>query len=240
MDSLTNYWSAIRDNDEAFWHPQPSMVLRPKHLDANKKYPLLVVLHGGNDCYLRIVKRLAQLPDLLNIIIAVPAAVHRMSDFMNSWDDDTSSGEARISALIEEMKKNPNVDVSSISLLGFSQGSQMAYEYALDHPEQIQNVFAFAGFGPSQDPVYKMKNVAAHHVRFMAISGLTDAPEFLHSTHELQKHAIEQGISFEMKTESTLPHGLPLNLTEYFSSLWNESLSKDTISGPHRNSNHTR
>jgi len=239
VDSVYSYWSKIRENDMAFWHSQPSIILRPTNLES-KKYPLLVVLHGGNDCYQRIVKRLALLPDKLQIVIAVPAGVHRMSDVINSWDDDTVAGEEKIGALIAELSKNQYVDSTNISLLGFSQGSQMSYEYSLDHSDQITNVFAFAGFAPAKNTTERIKKAAGHHLRYVAVSGSTDAADFLNSTRELQQNVQAVGIPFEMRIENSLPHGLPLNMTEYFEKLWKENQEQKASDQKQRNLLRTR
>jgi phospholipase/carboxylesterase len=223
MDSVIAFWKDVRENDKAFWHPQPSIILRPATLEPGKKYPLVIVLHGGNDNYLRIIRKFSLLPDKLNVVLVVPAAVHRMSDVINSWDDDTANGEARISGLITEMAKNNYIDSNNVSLVGFSQGSQMSYEFSCDHPEKIRNVFAFAGFAPARDPIAKIRKAAGHHVRFVAISGSTDAESFLTSTRDMQTEARRHGIPFAVKIEENLPHGLPLDLTSYFSQLWNDA-----------------
>jgi predicted esterase len=227
VDSLCSYWAKVRETEIPFWHSQPSMVLKPSHIEKDKKYPFIIVLQGGNDCYERLVKRLTLLPDSIGAIFALPAAVHRISDVTNSWDDDTAAGEAKISALINELSKDPSIDTANISLIGFSQGAEMAYEYSFDHPTQIHSVFAFAGFPPKSFQEDEFKKVAANHLNFIAISGSTDYSDFVNATRELQKRSLEHGIQFDLKIEPDLPHGLPLNITEYFGNLWKANLPKE-------------
>jgi phospholipase/carboxylesterase len=220
VDSLCKVWSDIREKEIPLWHSQPTFVLKPTNLMPNVKYPLLMVLHGGNDCYERLVKRLGALPDSLGIIIAIPAGVHRLSEVSNSWDDDTTPAHAKIAYLIKELSADPAVDTTNISLLGFSQGSQMSYAYGFSHPEQIRSIIAFSGFAQGVVDTAELKNAALHHMKIIAISGPTDSPDFLRSSRELQEKAEQRGISFEMKIEPNLPHGLPLDVTNYCINLW--------------------
>ncbi len=222
IDSVCSYWSAVRDKEIPFWHPQPTLLLKPKQLLQNVKYPVLIVLQGGNDCYERLVTRLNTLPDSLNIIIVFPAAVHRISEVTNSWDGDTTAAETKLDALIAELSKDPTVDTRNISLFGYSQGSQIAYDYGISHPEHIHNVIAFSGFAPTLVQDVELKNAAANHLNIIAISGSSDSHEFLRTSLELQKEALQQGLSFDLRIEPDLPHGLPMDITGYFTNIWRQ------------------
>ncbi len=222
IDSACSYWSGIRDKEIPYWHPQPTLLLKPKQLQPNVKYPVLIVLQGGNDCYERLITRMNILPDSLNLIIVFPAAVHRISEVTNSWDGDTVAADAKLNELIGELSNDPTVDIRNISLFGYSQGSQIAYDYGLSHPELIRNVIAFSGFAPTSVQETKLKNAAANHLKILAISGSSDSHEFLLTSLKLQKEAIQQGISFDMKIEPDLPHGLPMDINTYFSNIWKE------------------
>ncbi|MFI5264104.1 MAG: alpha/beta hydrolase, partial [Candidatus Kapaibacterium sp.] len=224
IDSVCSYWSAVREKEIPFWHPQPTLLLKPKLLQPNVKYPVLIVLQGGNDCYERLVSRLNVLPDSLNLIIAFPAAVHRISEVTNSWDGDTNAAEAKLNALIQELSKDPGIDTKNISLFGYSQGSQIAYDYGISHPDNIRNVVAFSGFAPTSIQEYELKNAAEKHLMIVAISGSSDSHEFLRTSLELQKEALQQGLSFDLRIEPDLPHGLPMDVTTYFSSVWKHLL----------------
>lgn len=230
IDSICHFWSGIREKEIPFWHSQPTLIMQPRNFDPKKRYPIIIALQGGNDCYERIAKKFTVIPDSLGILVAVPAASHRISEITNSWDGDTAAAFEKLHSFIAELWKNPNIDTENISLLGYSQGSEMSYDYAFHHPEEIKNVYAFAGFAPPHLGKAEFQNTAAHHVRFIAISGISDASEFLRSTEELSAMASSYGISFLFKKETDLPHGLPINLTEYFGKLWNTSPEKTASS----------
>jgi len=222
IDSICSYWSAIREKEIPFWHQQPTLLLKPKVMQPGVKYPVLIVLQGGNDCYERLVMRLNALPDSLNLIMAFPAGVHRISEVTNSWDGDTVAAEAKLDGLIQELSKDPTVDSKNISLFGYSQGSQIAYDYGISHPEYIRNVVAFSGFAPTMIHDSELKNAAAHHLKIVAVSGSSDSHEFLRTSLELQKEALQQGLSFDLRIEPDLPHGLPTDITAYFTSIWKQ------------------
>jgi predicted esterase len=222
LDSLCSYWNDVRTKQMSFWHQQPALLLKPQIVEPGRKYPVLIVLQGGNDCYERLVTRLRSLSDSLGMITVFPAAVHRISEVSNSWDGDTAAAAVKIGALIAELSGDPNVDTNNISLLGYSQGSQIAYSYAISHPAQIRNVIAFSGFAP--DPVIResLKLPAALGMRIIAISGASDATAFLQSTELLRDEATRAGLRFDLRIEKDLPHGFPLDIIGYISNIWRE------------------
>jgi phospholipase/carboxylesterase len=222
IDSTCAYWSAVRDKEIEYWHPQSTLLLKPKYLQPGAKYPVLIVLQGGNDCYERLIVRLKDLPDSLGIILVFPAAVHRISEVSNSWDDDTTAAEAKITTLIQELSSDLTVDKTNISLFGYSQGSQIAYSFGLSHPDQIRNIIAFSGFVPGVIQEAKLRNAAAHQMKIIAVSGSSDSPEFLRTSQQLHEEAEQQGLSFDLKIESDLPHGLPMEITTYIMNLWKQ------------------
>ncbi|MDP4220654.1 MAG: hypothetical protein Q8916_12200 [Bacteroidota bacterium] len=222
IDSLCSYWITVREMERPLWAPQATIVLKPKHLIPGKKYPLIIALQGGNDCYDRLALRLGRLPDVENVILAIPPAVNRISAITNTWDGDAEQGEAKVAGVISEMSIDPDVDTSDISLLGFSQGSRLAYSYGFKHSDQIRNIIAFAGFSPADLDTNEMIRASRNRIKVIAISGKEDSPEFLHSTEALQAKAQSSGIHFVLRLEAGLPHGLPIHASQYCAALWDE------------------
>ncbi|MEP7233688.1 MAG: hypothetical protein ABI778_00200 [Ignavibacteriota bacterium] len=225
IDSMCTHWNNVRDKQMVFWHPQPSLMLKPNLMTAGKKYPVLVVLQGGNDCYERLMTRLNTLPDSLGLIMIFPSAVHRISEVTNSWDDDTVAAYPKLDIIISELMADPTVDKENINLIGFSQGSQIAYGYGLSRPEKIKNIIAFAGFAPSAVNEGQLSVAAQRGMRIFAISGTSDAKEFLSSTRNLQKQAEAKKLRFDMRVEPDLPHGLPINAVGFIAKLWRDIAS---------------
>ncbi len=234
IDSACGYWSAIRDKEMPLWHNQPSYVLKPKSIVKEKKYPLVIALAGGNDSYQRLVKRLGKLPDSLGVVVIIPAAVHRLSEVSDSWDDDTAAAASKISALIDEVSRDPMIDTKNISLLGFSQGAQISYEYGFSHPDRISHIIAFSGFAPPFVAEDALAKASEYHMSVIAISGPTDSPDFLESTAKLQRDAVNKGLRFTLKIENDLPHGFPVDMAGYCVKLWDE-LRAGTKNTSHEN-----
>ncbi|HYM19970.1 MAG TPA: alpha/beta fold hydrolase [Candidatus Kapabacteria bacterium] len=226
MDSVCAEWKSVRDREEPTWPVQPVIELVPTHLDPQKKYPVIMALHGGNGSYELFARRLSKVPDALNVIVAVVPGVLRTSEITNEWDTAMIFSEERVRESIALLAKNPNVDTNDITLLGFSQGSQVSYAYCVDHPDEIHSVIAFAGFAPEvlaeKDLNSELDSVAKRKIKIVAVSGAEDSPDFLKSTHELEQRAKEHGVEFEMKIEPKLPHGIPRHLAHYLRNLWSE------------------
>jgi predicted esterase len=222
VDSLCNFWNEVRHKEMPSWESQPVIIMKPKNFSTWTQYPLIIALHGGNDSYERFASRLRSLADSLNAIVAIPAGCCRISESMNSWEDDTTFGIKEIADLIKTLTKNYTIDTNTISLLGYSQGAQMCYEYGFAHPEHIQNIITFAGFAPGKVDSEKLRNTALHHVKVIAISGELDYSQFLSSTHNLETMARQEGVDFQIRTEKKLPHGMPLHASRYCSDLWKE------------------
>lgn len=221
MDSLQKHWESVRRKELSGWHPQPTLILRPNSLRPDKKYPLIIALHGGNQSYEVFSRRLNRLQDTLGAIIVIPAGVHRYSEISNSWDDDIAAGEKKIDSIITELSDDPNVDINDISLLGYSQGSQMAYEYALLHPERIRRVIAFSGFAPTVVNDKTLQRASKYGLKVFAVSGMSDSPDFIRSTEKLKERMTQFGIQFNLKLERDLPHGLPFDIKSYCKEIWN-------------------
>lgn len=222
LDSVCCHWSSVRGREKSHWCPQPTIILRPKTLRPDNKYPLIIALHGGNQSYEIFSKRLEHLQDTLGAIIAVPAGVHRFSEISNSWDDDILAAGKKIDDIISELSADPLVDINDISLLGYSQGSQMSYEYALEHPEKIRRVIAFSGFSPVVVNDENLDRASKNRLKVMAISGVSDSPDFIRSTELLEEKMRQHGIQFGLKMEPDLPHGLPFDMKSYCVGIWNE------------------
>jgi len=122
--------------------------------------PLLVVLHnfGGN-------ARSAMRSWMWSIggIILAPKAPKRITASQARW---TTPEEAARIVLpeIEAVKSRYTIDPSRIVLLGISQGAEMAYTLAVQHPELFRGLIAVAGHFPPE-AAELLKQTRAEHLR---------------------------------------------------------------------------
>lgn len=143
----------------------PCYVVVPEGYDAEKRYPLVIGLHGYGSNYERFsdLFRKDSKSDTagkatgVDFIYAAPCAPYPMAGGPEpgySWtlceeelgektlvmDDDY------ITSLPLEILKSWNVDTTQVYLLGFSQGASTAYFIGLNHPERFRGVIAFGGW----------------------------------------------------------------------------------------------
>lgn len=123
-----------------------------------EKAPALIMLHGYGSDENDLFSFANELPQELFIISV--RAPYPMQPYGNAWyainfdasagkfSDNVQARESRdkIANFIDEVIANYPVDPKNISLLGFSQGTILAYAVALNHPEKIKNVIALSGY----------------------------------------------------------------------------------------------
>jgi len=143
----------------------PCYVVVPEDYDAEKRYPLVIGLHGYGSNYERfsdIFRRSSKADTTekaagIDFIYAAPCAPYPMAGGPEpgySWtlrekemgEKTLRMDEAYITSLPLEILKSWNVDTTQVYLLGFSQGASTAYFIGLNHPERFRGVIAFGGW----------------------------------------------------------------------------------------------
>lgn len=154
--------------------------------NANKKAPLLLMLHGYGSDENDLFSFAQELPEDLFIVSA--RAPFAMEPFGNAWYAihwDTTSGKfsdteqakksvVLIANFIDELIANYPVDKYNVTLFGFSQGTILSYAVALNYPEKIKNVIALSGYIQEEllSKEVKTKNYA--HLDFYCSHGSVD------------------------------------------------------------------
>jgi polyhydroxybutyrate depolymerase len=135
----------------------------PSVIDPQKRYPLLVVLHGlGNDGpAMERYWQIDPLVDELGLLVAYPSGTRDMKsksrgmghrqrfwnatdlccDFFHSGVDDV----AYLDAVIDDMSARFPVDPKRIFVGGISNGGYMAYRYACDRATRVAAIVSQAG-----------------------------------------------------------------------------------------------
>lgn len=132
------------------------LVREPKiKLDKN---PLLLLLHGYGSNEQDLFSFASELPEDYYVISA--RAPFDMTYGSYAWyainfdaDENKFSdiGQARasrdiIANFIDELATAYPIDVTKVTLIGFSQGSILSYAVALSYPEKVQRVVAMSGY----------------------------------------------------------------------------------------------
>ena len=114
------------------------MIDFPMKLKKNKKYPLVIFLHGGIDAdQKRFLWRERQrksfyMPENDPYIIAAPIKL--------GWDWDPK----KVMDIIEDIKKNIKVDENRIYLTGLSMGGRGTFIVAAEYPETFASILALS------------------------------------------------------------------------------------------------
>jgi predicted peptidase len=152
------------------------LVLKPKHVEPGKKYPLVLFLHGAgergvNDMPLvskHFPQRMAsdEYREKFPCFLIVPQCRPNKRWVNADWGDDKSQKmkpepseqmKVAIAILKKSMEKYP-VDKNRVYLTGLSMGGYGSWELAVRHPEWFAAVVPICG-GGDETQAERLKNV---------------------------------------------------------------------------------
>jgi len=152
----------------------------PKGYNPDKKYPLILHLHGysGNSDWQNNHFPLKSLADEKGFIFCIPDGLRDSSNNQrwNATDvccgsrNDLSDDSKYLREVIDSAIKKFSVDRKRIYSMGFSNGGFMSYRMAYDHSDILAAIAPIAGVG------YKDKNkvIPKHPVHVLHIHGTSD------------------------------------------------------------------
>lgn len=120
--------------------------------------PAIIMLHGFGSDENDLFSFAAELPGKY-AIISLKAPI-KMEPYGNAWyniyfddsqgkfsDDEQAIGSREVVLkCIDEIIEKYKVDPNNITLLGFSQGTILAFSVALSYPEKVKNVIGLSGY----------------------------------------------------------------------------------------------
>ncbi len=163
---------------------RPARVWIPSNYDPNRRYPLLVVLHGfGADGFLETLYMGFPLRvDPFQFIIVAPDGTRNAagSRFWNATEaccafteeDRAIDDVGYISDLIREAAQTYSIDTTRVALFGHSNGGFMALRMACEASELVTTVVSLAG---SAFETQEQCGPATYPVSVMALHGTEDA-----------------------------------------------------------------
>lgn len=137
---------------------RPAVVYVPADYDPDKKYPLIVFLHGAGergDDGLRqtevgIGPAIRKNPERFPCIVLIPQCPRNMWwGPVSGRSDDNSSG-AHITDGIETMLQNFNIDEDRITLTGLSMGGYGTFSYGSEEVERFAAFMPICGGGTTE------------------------------------------------------------------------------------------
>jgi phospholipase/carboxylesterase len=209
-------------------NPQDIIVIRPSNYEPDRRYPLLVALHGngGNAKGLSSAfAAFARRP----ILVALPQGAFakpgggfswfRETEDRRLWPMEDELSVARILDCISAVSRRYAVE--GVIVFGFSQGASLAYMTGLRNPARVEGIAAVAGLMPEidgQGSIVGSAHVAsARRVRIFIARGASD-PWIDRETYVRQKDFfLAHGYRVEAM-EFDGPHQLTSDL---LTRLWN-------------------
>lgn len=129
---------------------------------------LLIALHGAPGTPIEVNNFLGvkQMAAELGYVAAIPFGKGNWAwDSMLNSDVGASSDSTYISALIDQLAIDNQIDTSKVIVIGYSAGSYMAYQLACEIPEKLNGIVAISGqLRGSFDQCTSDGAVALHHI----------------------------------------------------------------------------
>lgn len=144
LANLCPIFAAVDGIDESFYNddprapPDPVAFYLPK-IDTNRKYSLVVVLHGRQQTETDVVSRavLRDLADRTHAILVAPWGTGNVL-----WSKD-SAGE--VAAIVREMERGFPIDPQRVFLAGMGFGGDGAFRVASAHAQYFRAVLSIDG-----------------------------------------------------------------------------------------------
>jgi enterochelin esterase-like enzyme len=201
----------------------------PAGYTAEKKYNLMVCLHGMGDTGSNFASSLFPYWTQLSygkdmVFLAIDGGDDQGRDFYTPAGD-----EEIITSAIRYAKENYSIDEKNIILEGFSLGGRSAFKYGLDHPEMFKglllNTPAFQGIrDANNDPEvalgYNMANVTKLPI---VISHGADDQGYLGVDEKMYKNIVKYGGRVMHQIVQSMQHTITSNANteKYLSFIFN-------------------
>lgn len=126
--------------------------------NSSDKAPVIIMLHGFGSDENDLFSFASELPEKY-AIISLKAPI-RMEPHGNAWyniyfddsqgkfsdDEQAIASRELVSKCIDEVIEKYDVDSENVTLLGFSQGTILAFAVALSYPKKVKNVIGLSGY----------------------------------------------------------------------------------------------
>lgn len=168
----------LREEAQKLTKPVYKIVL-PKGYDVNKKYPLILIMHGGNQSIVLSQERWKSDDLYTDKIVAFVQSGWTVATNRYRWDlsgtDLFHEGTAidEVKRLYKEFSAKYSKNIDKIILVGFSQGASLAMNMAIYKDIDCVGVLAGCPFNDDIDQEHVL-DLKKRDVRFFVFSGDKD------------------------------------------------------------------
>jgi predicted esterase len=171
---------------------QPFRFYIPTKYDANKKWPMIVALHGmGGDENSFFAGydngEIRRFAEERGYIVVCPKGRGPYSMYMSSSERDVID-------VINEMKRDFSIDADRVYLMGHSMGGYGAWSIAVNNPELFAAIAPISGGGT---PFSKPKLKAITHVPWIVVHGDKDPTVPVEESRKMVTAGKELGIDIK-------------------------------------------
>lgn len=215
--NAVNANNALRDTANKTTHPQYKVIL-PETVEKDKTYPLVILVHGGNQSIEKCAERWNAALLGQDRIIAYLQSSWIVATGSYRWNisgvDLFHQGTAldEITTLYHEIASAYPVDTGNVTICGFSQGATLAVKLALNQQIPCHRVIAGCPFNnePTQE---QAEHLLKQNVRMAIFTGDKDfAFTRTKKSCELLKNA---GVAIAFTINKDKGHELPENFDDY-------------------------
>ena len=170
--------NALRDKVQKLTKPVYKIVL-PKGYNVKKKYPLIFIIHGGNQSIESAQGRWKSDELYKNKIVAFIQSGWTVATNSFRWNlsgfDYFHEGTAidEVKALYKEILSKYPVNIEKIVLVGFSQGASLAMNMTIYNDIKCLGVLAGCPFNDDIDEKHSL-NLKKRNIRFFVFTGDKD------------------------------------------------------------------
>jgi len=192
-------------------------VFTPPNLDPEKKYPVIVALHGYGRNPARTINNWKEAAEKFGTILVAPQGVARMSSSAFHWGDNLGQAVPVVAAAVEKACKDLPVDPDQVVLTGFSQGGTLAYEAAKRHPELFCGLIPVAGRYTAKEGSAAGEpsgEVKPKLTKVFIMVGADDRATVTETTEQAVKDFEAMGCQVKANTYAGVGHAFPENRLE--------------------------
>ncbi len=191
---------------------EKTLVYLPENYDKNKKYPLIVSLHGlGASASLQnTIFDFRPLATEFQFILAVPNGLQGAAGlrYWNGTDFCCGAYQQKpvddvqyVRDLIEGMAREYSVDINRVHLFGHSNGGFLSYRIACEAPDLIASMASFSGLtfkdpekceGRDAVPILQIHGTSDLIIQYNGSSGYPSARETVRQWTKINKCIIDK------------------------------------------------
>ncbi|MEN8155286.1 MAG: dienelactone hydrolase family protein, partial [Acidobacteriota bacterium] len=204
----------LRDKAQKLIKPEYKIVL-PKEYDVKKKYPLIFIMHGGNQSIEKSQGRWKSDELYKDKIVAFVQSGWTVATNSYRWNlsgfDYFHEGTAidEVKALYKEILQKYPVNTDKIVLVGFSQGASLAMNMTIYNDIKSLGVLAGCPFNDDIDEKHSL-NLKKRDIRFFVFTG--DKDRRFNKTVKNMEMLKKSGVKVIFKINKNMGHQFSVNI----------------------------